>query len=183
MNEHLLTLNSALQLNNDSLIIRSRTDELTGILNRHGFLEEGQRALDILQESGKPGIVFFADMDNLKHINDTYGHEMGDKAIKLQAKALKKAFRSTDVVGRLSGDEFGIIAVGVGIEYLELIRSKVDQINKQIAKEENLDFDLSISIGGVDLEGSSVLSILLGLADKELYIQKRTKKGLPPLDG
>ena len=183
LNEHLLTLNSALQLNNDSLIIRSRTDELTGILNRHGFLEEGQRALDILQESGKPGIVFFADMDNLKHINDTYGHEMGDKAIKLQAKALKKAFRSTDVVGRLSGDEFGIIAVGVGIEYLELIRSKVDQINKQIAKEENLDFDLSISIGGVDLEGSSVLSILLGLADKELYIQKRTKKGLPPLDG
>jgi len=177
-NERLTTLNSTLQLSNNTLIIRNRTDELTGILNRHGFMEEGQRALDVMQETGRPGIVFFADMDNLKDINDTYGHKMGDRAIQLQAKALCKAFRSTDIIGRLSGDEFGIIAIGVGIEYLELIREKVNQINKQISKEEGLDFELSISLGGVDLEGSSVLSKLLSLADKELYVQKRVKKGL-----
>lgn len=175
-NERLLTLNSTLKMNNDTLIMRNRTDELTGILNRHGFMEEGQRSLDIMQETGKPGIVFFADMDNLKKINDTYGHKMGDLAIKLQAKALQRAFRSTDIIGRLSGDEFGIVAIGVGIEYLELIREKVRQINLQISEEEKLDFTLSISLGGVDLEGSSVLSKLLTLADKELYVQKRAKK-------
>lgn len=177
-NERLVTLNSALKMNNDTLVIRNRTDELTGILNRHGFMEEGQRTIDIMQENDSAGIVFFADMDNLKTINDTYGHKMGDRAIQLQAKALRRAFRSTDVIGRLSGDEFGIIAVGVGIEYLEFFREKVKQINIQISKEENLDFELSISLGGVNLEGGSVLNKLLSQADKELYIQKRIKKGL-----
>ena len=60
---------------NVNLSIQSKTDELTGILNRRGFYEFGQRTLDIIQEMEHAGIVFYADMDNLKKINDTYGHE------------------------------------------------------------------------------------------------------------
>ena len=62
---------------------QSKTDDLTGVLNRRGFYEFGQRTLDIIQEMERAGIVFYADMDNLKIINDSFGHDMGDQAIKL----------------------------------------------------------------------------------------------------
>ena len=153
----------------------SRTDELTKILNRRGFKELGQRAIDLAQEKLQPVVVFFGDMDGLKTINDTYGHEMGDKAIKLQAKVLSKAFRTDDIVGRLSGDEFGIIAVGMGVERIDDVKEKVAALNEQISKENDLPFTLSISLGGVDLQSSSNLKRLLSEADKKLYVEKQIK--------
>lgn len=160
---------------NSVLTRQSRTDELTGILNRRGFIENGQEALDMLQETDTAGVIFFLDMDNLKKINDTYGHEMGDRAIKAQAKALKSVFRSTDVVGRLSGDEFGVVAVGMKLPYLENIRLKLDMMNKKVSQEEGLPFEISISMGAVDLQGSAVLKKLLTEADKKLYEEKKLK--------
>ncbi|MCQ2576032.1 MAG: diguanylate cyclase [Treponema sp.] len=160
---------------NTTLEQKSRTDELTGILNRRGFMEIGQRTLDVLQEISSAGVVFFADMDGLKTINDTYGHKMGDKAIKLQAKALKKVFRNTDVVGRLSGDEFGIIANGMLIDYVPEIRKKLDAANEEISIKNKLPFTLSISLGAVDLAKGSTLLTLLAEADKSLYQEKRKK--------
>lgn len=164
-----------LESENSELGRQSRTDELTGILNRRGFIEKGQSALDVLQETDMSGIIFFADMDGLKRINDTYGHQMGDKAIKLQAKALKSVFRNTDVVGRLSGDEFGVVAMGMRMSYLENTRLKLNMMNEKLSKENNLPFTLSISIGAVDLEKSSSLKKLLSEADKSLYEEKRRK--------
>lgn len=162
---------------NTDLSRQSRTDELTGILNRRGFIEKGQETLDMLQETDTAGTIFFLDMDGLKKINDTYGHEMGDLAIRTEAKVLKSVFRSSDVVGRLSGDEFGIVAVGMKISYLENIRLKIDMMNKKMSQDESLPFTLSISLGAVDLQGSSVLKKLLTEADKELYKEKRKKHG------
>lgn len=160
---------------NSDLTRQSRTDELTGILNRRGFIEKGQEALDMLQETDTVGTVFFMDMDGLKKINDTWGHEMGDKAIQAQSKVVKSVFRGTDVVGRLSGDEFGVVAIGMKLNYLESIRLKVDMMCKKVSLEEKLPFTLSISLGAVDLQGSSVLKKLLTEADQEMYKEKRKK--------
>ena len=154
----------------------SRTDELTGILNRRGFIERGQTALDLMQETDMVGVVFFADMDGLKKINDTYGHEVGDLAIKTQAMALKEVFRSTDVVGRLSGDEFGIVAVGMNLIQVDRVRLKLDMMNEKLSRENNLPFTLSVSLGAVDLQKSSILKKLLSEADKSLYEEKRKKR-------
>lgn len=164
-----------LETEKTNLTRQSRTDELTKILNRRGFIEKGQAALDVLQETDTSGVIFFADMDNLKRINDTYGHQMGDKAIKLQAQVLKSVFRYSDVVGRLSGDEFGIVAVGMKLSYVEKTRLKIDLMNEKISKENKLPFTLSISLGAVDLQKSSVLKKLLSEADKLLYEEKRIK--------
>lgn len=164
-----------LEIEKSDLRRQSRTDDLTGILNRRGFIEKGQSTLDVLQETDEAGLIFFADMDGLKRINDTYGHQMGDKAIKLQAKALKSVFRSTDVVGRLSGDEFGIVAVGMKLVYLDNIRLKINMMNEKISRDNNLPFTLSLSIGAVDLQKSSSLKKLLSEADKLLYEEKRVK--------
>ncbi len=160
---------------NTELALQSRMDELTGILNRRGFIEQGQAALDILQETDTSGVVFFADMDGLKIINDTFGHEMGDKAIMLQARVLKDIFRSSDVVGRLSGDEFGIVALGMKMNYVENTRLKINMLCKKVSIENQLPFTLSISLGAVDLQKSSVLKQLLSEADKELYKEKKKK--------
>lgn len=164
-----------LEIEKSDLRKQSRTDELTSILNRRGFIEKGQATLDILQETDEAGLIFFADMDGLKRINDTYGHQVGDKAIKLQAKALKAVFRSSDIVGRLSGDEFGIVAVGMKLVYLNNIRLKIDMMNEKISKENNLPFTISLSLGAVDLQKSSSLKKLLSEADKLLYEEKRKK--------
>lgn len=172
---HQLLLTEKLKSENLDLNAVSRTDELTKILNRRGFKELGQRAIDLAQEKLQPVVVFFGDMDGLKTINDTYGHEMGDKAIKLQAKVLSKAFRTDDIVGRLSGDEFGIIAVGMGVERIDDVKEKVAALNEQISKENDLPFTLSISLGGVDLQSSSNLKRLLSEADKKLYVEKQIK--------
>lgn len=174
-NKQLENENEKLHSKNTTLNQITRIDQFTGLYNRYGFIEEGQRSLDVMQETGKKGLVFFADMDGLKQINDTYGHDMGDTAIKLQAKALKRVLRSTDVIGHLSGDEFAIVAEGVGVEYIELIRNKIDKVSEEISREENLPFTLSVSIGGVDLAASSSIAHLLTYADKELYKQKKIK--------
>ena len=164
-----------LERENTDLALQSRMDELTGILNRRGFIEQGQAALDLLQETDTSGVIFFADMDGLKKINDTYGHEMGDKAIMLQARVLKDIFRSSDVVGRLSGDEFGIVALGMKINYVEHTKLKIEMLCKKVSIENQLPFTLSISLGAVDLQKSSVLKQLLSEADKELYKEKKKK--------
>lgn len=160
---------------NTELALQSRMDELTGILNRRGFMEQGQAALDLLQETDTSGVIFFADMDGLKKINDSYGHEMGDKAIMLQARVLKDIFRSSDVVGRLSGDEFGIVALGMKMNYVDNTKLKIDMLCKKVSIENQLPFTLSISLGAVDLQKSSVLKQLLSEADKELYKEKKKK--------
>ena len=172
---HQLFENEKLKLENTDLNEVSRTDELTKILNRRGFKEKGQRAIDLAQETLQPVVVFFGDMDGLKKINDTYGHEMGDKAIKLQAEVLKRAFRSDDIVGRLSGDEFGVIAVGMNLDRIDSVKEQISTLSEKISKKNKLPFTLSISLGAVDLQSSSNLKRLLSEADKKLYVEKQIK--------
>ena len=162
---------------NATLTMQSKTDELTGILNRRGFYEFGQRTLDIIQEMEHAGIVFYADMDNLKKINDTHGHDAGDFAIKLMADIFKKVFRLNDVVGRLSGDEFGIVAPGMVVEHVPLIRKKIDEVCKKESKANKLPYTLSVSVGYATLEKSSMLKQLMAEADEMLYKEKRKKHG------
>lgn len=175
--ERLTSKYTELQEDNTSLTKQSKTDELTGVLNRRGFYEFGQRTLDIIQEMEHAGIVFFADMDNLKKINDTYGHDAGDEAIKLLAQIFKDVFRNNDVIGRLGGDEFGIVASGMVIEHVPLIRKKIDETCKKISKQEKLPYTLSVSVGYASLEKSSLLKQLMSEADVLLYKEKRKKHG------
>ncbi|MCR5765642.1 MAG: GGDEF domain-containing protein, partial [Treponema sp.] len=169
--------NTKLQKSNSNLSKESKTDDLTGILNRRGFYRIGQQTLDVMQEMNSAGIVFFFDMDGLKNINDTFGHSMGDKAIKVQALTIKSVFRSSDVIGRLSGDEFGVVALGMTVEMVPQVFKKIEKANIDFSQKYNLPFQLSISFGYADLATSSVLKKLLTEADKELYKVKRIKHG------
>lgn len=164
--------------NTENLDFQSKTDELTGLFNRRGFLEFGDRLIDLSLAVEKEGLVFFCDMDGLKKINDTYGHKVGDLAIKTQAVILQKAFRDSDLVGRLSGDEFGIVAPGFYKENLEEFRARLCKISEEESAKAELPFTLSISVGYEEFfEDHCRLQDLLISADKRLYEEKLIKHG------
>ena len=161
---------------NHTLNFQSKTDELTKLFNRRGFYEYGQQLLDISIVAGRSGSVFFCDLDGLKTINDTWGHEIGDLAIKTEAKVLKAAFRDSDMLGRLSGDEFGVVAPGLPSKKVDVIRERIKVLNEKYSKETKLPFTLSISLGPVDFDSENTdLQELLKAADKNLYEEKKMK--------
>lgn len=162
--------------NNNTLNTVSKTDELTTLLNRRGFFDLGQKNIDIAIELNNKGLVFFIDMDGLKIMNDTYGHDMGDLAIKTQAKVLKQTFRANDIIARLGGDEFVVIAIGMGTDTIPKIRKKIEKTNKVLSKEQKLPMPISCSIGVIPFnKKSNKLADLLLDADKLLYEEKRQK--------
>lgn len=177
-NVDLVIDNRTLEEQNIGLHNESRIDELTQVLNRRGFMEAGQKLIKNSLSKGVNGLVFFGDLDGLKSINDTYGHEYGDIAIKTEAEILKNTFRETDVVGRLSGDEFAIVAPAFTEDDVEEIQAAINDYTKKIAEEREFKFPLSISIGFIEFNGeSSVLKDLLAQADKALYKEKHKKHG------
>lgn len=163
---------------NQSLSVTNKMDELSKLLNRRGFFEYGQKTINLSLSMDREGCVFFCDLDGLKKINDNFGHDMGDSAIQLVAQVLKKVFRESDIVARLSGDEFGIIAPSFRLNNLENLRKKIAEENEKISKENNLPFILSVSVGCAEYgHDSSNLSEILSKADEKLYEEKRLKHG------
>jgi len=161
---------------NQNLNFQSKTDELTQLFNRRGFFEYGQQLLDFSLIDETHGCVFFCDLDGLKTMNDTWGHEIGDLAIKTEAKVLRAAFRDSDLIGRLSGDEFGVVAPGCPLRIVETIRGRLKELNKEFSEKAGLPFTLSISIGPIEYTSErNDLSELLKEADKNLYEEKKIK--------
>jgi diguanylate cyclase (GGDEF)-like protein/PAS domain S-box-containing protein len=89
-------------------------DALTGLLNRRAFMEALDKAVHHLNRHGTPAALLFLDLDGFKRLNDTQGHQAGDKALVAVAQALRSGVRKNDIVGRLGGDEFVILADGIG---------------------------------------------------------------------
>ncbi|MCR4733994.1 MAG: GGDEF domain-containing protein [Treponema sp.] len=126
------------------------------------------------------GLVFYADMDGLKQINDTYGHDYGDKAIKIMASVLTKSLRANDVVARIGGDEFAVVAPGMNHEVLEKFKAKFEKFCKESCEQHKLPFIISSSFGAVEFNNDHTsLKDLLALADERLYVAKKQKYKLP----
>lgn len=162
---------------NAILSIMSTTDELTNLLNRRGFMNFGQQSIYMGLCQDKEGLVLFGDMDGLKQINDTYGHEAGDEAIKAEAKILRSTFRSTDIIGRIGGDEFCVVAVGLPERTFARIKNTIDIACQIWNKETKAPYKLSISIGYAKYDKTnSNLAVILQKADEVLYQEKKRKK-------
>ncbi len=163
--------------NNNELLHISHTDEMTGLLNRRGYMQHGQQTIIMSLDMNQTGFVVFGDMDGLKKINDTWGHEAGDRAIKAEAKILQKTFRSTDVIGRIGGDEFGVITVGMDKKSFTRIKARLRKFCKEYNETSGEPFQLSISLGAVQYSHENDnLMVLLNEADSLLYVEKRRKK-------
>lgn len=155
----------------------SFTDEMTGLLNRRGFYEYARRQIQSSLVAGRSGLVIYCDMDGLKKINDTYGHDVGDRAIKYEAEVLKAIFRSSDIAGRLGGDEFAVLAVDMKAKDFPRIKRALAAECEKINSGSLEPFTLSMSIGYTEFNpGKSDIEELINSADSSQYEDKRSKK-------
>lgn len=156
----------------------SKSDELTGLYNRRGFLDHTQKAMADPANEGRMALILYADMDNLKMINDKYGHDDGDFALRETAAILKDTFRNTDIVGRLGGDEFTAFAI-VGIDHYEdAIKKRIEAITKRHNETTGKPYTVEMSVGIHEFECSPDVNLyeILDLADEKLYAEKSAKK-------
>ena len=153
-------------------------DMLTQMHNRAGFYYEAKTILEILKLQDSKIFVLFSDVDGLKKINDTYGHETGDELIKEMAACFKENLTNDMLAMRYGGDEFvvfGSYEEDSEIEYLiESIQNSMERRNKT----GNHVFELSASIGVTKYVAKEVneLSELIDIADAKMYEQKRKKR-------
>ena len=154
----------------------SQTDDLTGVLNRRGFLSIGEKAVDVAVSTNRSGVVIFCDMDGLKKINDTYGHSAGDRAIRGEAEVLKAVFSDNDVIGRFGGDEFAVVAPGGGIGRPQQLKKHIDSACSEWNKKNHEPFTLSLSIGCAEFSPANhTFSSLMKEADANQYEEKKKK--------
>jgi len=159
----------------------SSTDDLTGLLNRRGFLSLAQQQLKMANRTKKGFLLFYADLDGLKKINDTFGHPEGDQALVETASVLKDIFRASDIIGRLGGDEFAVLMLEHTVKSDE-DRTILIRINENI-KARNARpgrrYTLSISTGMklYDPENPCSLDELISRADALMYKEKELKYG------
>jgi len=151
----------------------ARRDGLTGIYNRQHFLAEAERQLRYCQKSSREVCLVLIDLDHFKVVNDTFGHATGDRVLKRAVEVCQKNLRSTDVFGRLGGEEFGILLPECSLEQVsarvEVLRLAV----ASVAMEDVLDVQVSGSFGIAATESSGYeLRELLSDADDALYQAK-----------
>ena len=157
----------------------SITDELTGLYNRRGFFILSQQQLKLARRTGKNALLFFADLDKLKWINDTIGHQEGDMVLFETARILKDTFRGSDIISRMGGDEFAVLAIDINDETAQILLSRlqasIDAYNALEARKYTLS--LSVGVAQYDPQTPVSLDILISRADALMYEEKRKKQG------
>ncbi|MGB9642364.1 MAG: sensor domain-containing diguanylate cyclase, partial [Candidatus Ratteibacteria bacterium] len=156
----------------------SLKDELTGLYNRRGFFTLAEQEIRRTQRNKTPFHVLFIDFDNLKIINDTKGHVTGDEVLKKLAEILRDTFRKSDIIARIGGDEFGILAPEVkGGKQVNALIDRLRETIRAFNKKHNNKYQISISIGAVRYDGNKLVTIdrLIAEADRKMYQEKITK--------
>jgi diguanylate cyclase (GGDEF)-like protein len=150
------------------------TDDLTCLYNRRGFFAAATQQLKLARRNSHSMLLSFCDVDNLKQINDSYGHREGDLALVRTADALEEAFRDSDILARLSGDEFAILALQASGENEAAIFRRLEKcLKKSNAREPRYVLSLSVGVARFDPQRAVSLGELMEQADRDMYEQKR----------
>lgn len=176
-----IIVRAVLNTNKVNLGINTRTnkDALTNIFNRQGFMDAGQDTINLALKMSMSGIVAFADMDNLRQINDNYGHDMGDKAIQTLAEVFQIVFRKNDVFGRLGEDEFAAVLPGLDPLNFPMLQAKLDEMCAKVSEMKRLPFVVQMSLGAAEFDDDNYnLEELLKIADDRQYIEKKQKHSI-----
>lgn len=186
----------------DRLRQQAHVDELTGLLNRRGFLAAAEREWQRARRDDRGAVCVALDLSGFKGINDTYGHAEGDAALVAVADVLRAAFRGSDVVGRLGGDEFVALVVPGGevgaappVAQLEReVRARIERVLARAnaaAREGGRAYDIRTGIGTASvpplredaaLHHPGSLRALMLAADEALYADKRGGERVTPAD-
>jgi diguanylate cyclase (GGDEF)-like protein/PAS domain S-box-containing protein len=157
----------------------SLQDELTGLCNRRGFLTLAAQELKMADRLQRGVYLLYADLDDLKHINDTLGHGEGDKVLQEIAAVLKVTFRASDIIARIGGDEFAVIPVGTDGDSVDTstgrLQKNIDICNRKLKRSYSIS--LSTGVACYDPKYPCSLNELLIRADTLMYEEKRRRRG------
>ena len=159
---------------NEELKTASRVDGLTGLYNRRYWQERFDEMHKLCVRREKPSTALMLDIDHFKRINDTYGHQAGDKVIKMLAALIKRCVRETDLAGRYGGEEFAIILNDSSVENAKIVAERIRQLAQRLVVEhegESISFTVSLGLAqfSPDFKGAMAW---LECADQALYEAK-----------
>jgi diguanylate cyclase len=156
--------------------ISASSDGLTGLLTRQAFVAAADAYLVALRASGRPseGTLLVVDVDNLKAINDAFDHETGDEVLRLIAETIHATVRTTDLIGRIGGDEFGILLPGTTPLTSELVAERIRRaVSEARFAPEDAPVPLSVTLGGASFREGAGFADLVRVADGQLYAAKQ----------
>ena len=154
----------------------SLIDELTGLHNRRGFVSLAEQHLKLTARQRVRSTLIFIDVDNLKYINDTYGHREGDYALQQVAGLLRECFRQSDIIGRLGGDEFCVLLSHTTEAAELLVRDRLLHLIGRDNENSRRVYALTVSLGIVNVAGHRELAQQISRADALMYEHKRAKQ-------
>ncbi len=157
----------------EQLDLLAHEDSLVGLPNRRGFMRALERLIDRVSRYQEKGSMLFVDLDGLKLINDSFGHQAGDEALVQVARLLVGGVRKSDVVARIGGDEFAIL-LGHSDEdsARETATRLVDLIAASDFKHGGQTMPLSVAIGAAAIHGDDTPESAMARADEEMYRRK-----------
>lgn len=163
----------------DRLHAMAITDQLTELHNRRGFISLAGQQLKAAVRMKQQLLLAFIDLDGMKRINDIWGHEEGDRALVNAAKVLRQTFRGSDIIARIGGDEFAVLALDVTEKMPEIFMGRLQARLDDHNSGEDRGYLLSLSVGNTffDPENPRTLDELMSEADKLMYEDKRRKSG------
>jgi diguanylate cyclase (GGDEF)-like protein len=153
----------------------ARTDYLTGLANRPEFERAIDRAVAAALRHKRRLALMMIDLDNLKDINDTQGHHVGDEAIRVLAQELQRAVRATDTCGRLGGDEFGVAMPDADERHASDVATRVRQSLEELNRAGKSPVPVQFSIGITSWRSGMDWQAMYQVADKALYVDKRRR--------
>ena len=168
----------AAQFDNRRLKLISDSDELTGVYNRRGFYRVSNMMLESPEYMEKPCVLILADLDNLKIINDTFGHDGGDHALKMCVQYLSSAVPLLDAIGRVGGDEFAGFAVVDNAETAgKTIYDSIKRAAEQYNATSDIPYNITLSVGVCTLQcrDGEQIQNYVKFADQALYQDKKNK--------
>ena len=157
----------------------SLVDDLTGLYNRRGFLTLAEQELKLANRLKRGMFLLFADLDDLKGINDNYGHQEGDRALIAVANVTKETYRDPDIIARIGGDEFVVLAIeGTSESSAENLRIRLNRNLGLLNARRVPSYQLSLSMGVVRYDPDQPTSVedLIAEADKRMYEEKGWKR-------
>jgi diguanylate cyclase (GGDEF)-like protein len=154
----------------------SLIDPLTGLYNRRGLLAVSGKRLEMAQRLSCRAFVLFADLDDLKRVNDEQGHQAGDTYLRLAAETMKQSFRAADVVARVGGDEFVVLGLETSSFDPGILTDRVQRTLQRLAREHQVSHPVSISCGIERFDPTRIpLETAIQTADAAMYEVKRTR--------
>ena len=157
----------------------SRKDSLTGLANRHSFVEQVEQAIEAAKQNGRGLALFLVDLDRFRNINDSLGHTIGDRLLEIIASRLTKSVREADILARLGGDEFAILAPGMdGNEDATRVAERVLGAVAEPAQVDEHEIRVSASVGiSTHPDNGKTAEEFLQSADAAMYAAKKRGRG------